>query len=425
MSGKNKIDDYDVIIVGGGPVGLSSAYYINKQDPTKKILVLEQYSFVNENSSSAGKSRQFRVQYETVSMAEMALVALDQWLEFNELSGEELLDQVGSLWFGDPNTSSSEGSVEAAIEVMDILGIEYTPLPNGQIIMKDFNFKDIPEEYSGFFQADGGILNIDATQEFLLRELKKHNNVTLKDFTKVTAIRSLENGSIELAAEDEKTNEKLGFYAAKQLAITAGPFVNDVVCNFGLKVDIDLWEMSSAYYKVENYETAEISTTWYVFQEPADTNVFYGFNEVKWSHPGYVRVAPAIADAIIDDPSEYTMKPSPVSLGYTTDWVKNNMPGLEPKVSYPSSCLIALSKTERELMLDYVPDTVPNNKNIVVYTAGWGGKFIPTLGDLISKMLSKDLTPKEMLFLQNDTRIDWEKGTCKHRVKSDENMLVV
>jgi hypothetical protein len=211
---------------------------------------------------------------------------------------------------------------------------------------------------------------------------------------------------------DQRTGEALGYYSTNQLAITVGPYVNDVVCNFGLKVDIDIWEMSSAYYKIDDAEIAEIETTWYVFQEPALTNVFYGFNDVQWANPGYVRVAPAIPDRYLENPSDHTNIASPESIKLTDKWVEEHMPGLNSQAEHTSTCMIAISKTERELMLDFLPDSINNNKNIVVYTAGWGGKFIPTIGDLISKMLADCLTPDESLFLYQNTRIDWEKGSC-------------
>ncbi len=422
MDYTTEIDHFNVIVIGGGPIGLSSAYHINKEDASKKILVLEQFSFINQEVSSAGKSRQFRVQYDTVPMAELALRAEKQWKAYNNESGEQLLDQVGALWFGDPNATSSEGGIKKAIEVMDELGIPYDSLDNGNEIMERFNFTNIKEEYSGFFQPDGGILNIEATQQFLLDELKQQETVTLQEFSEVYHIDSSIDGEIRVYVKNSKTKADIGYYRADKLAIIPGPYVNDLVSNFGLKVGIDIWEMSSAYYKIEDPQLAEKSTTWYVFQEDTNTSLFYGFNEVDWAHPGYVRVAPAIPDRIIDHPTERTNVPSETSLGYNTAWVKEHMPGLSQEVSYPSTCLIALSKTLKELLLDYLPATVPNHENIVVYSAGWAGKFIPTIGDLVAKMITNTVTEKDQYFLDQLT-IDWIYDFDKYAIHRNKSKV--
>jgi glycine/D-amino acid oxidase-like deaminating enzyme len=406
MNNQIKEQLFDVIVIGGGPIGLSTAYHISKQDTTKRILLVEQFKFVNEEVSSSGKSRQFRVQYDTVPMARLALRAKDQWLAFNDASQQELLEQVGALWFGDPDLNSSEGGINDAIKVMNELGIPYDPLSSGEQIMERFNFKDLPSDYEGFFQADGGILDIAATQEFILAELRKNNNVVLKDFTEVTDIESLPNDDIIVTAKSTQKSGEITRYKAEKLALTPGPYVNDLVSHFGLKVGIDIWTMSSSYYKILDPAIAEIGTTYYVY-ENNETGLFYGFNEVPWANPGYVRVANAVADEIVDHPSESSHEPDLKNIAYTTDWVKNHMPGLEPVASHLSTCMVAISQSDNEILLDYLPNTISNNKNIVVYTAGWAAKFIPTLGDLISKMLLDTVSDEDRYFLDYMT-IDWE-----------------
>jgi hypothetical protein len=69
------------------------------------------------------------------------------------------------------------------------------------------------------------------------------------------------------------------------------------------------------------------------------------------------------------------------------------MVGLDPRPCFTSTCLIALAKNQsRELLLDYAPASLTNNKNIVTYTAGWAAKYIPILGDMINQMLASDIT---------------------------------
>jgi len=172
-------------------------------------------------------------------------------------------------------------------------------------------------------------------------------------------------------------------FKAKKLVISPGAYINEVLKHFDLSVDIDIWEMSSAYYK----KTADITLpTWFVFQAPSDTSLFYGFPEVDWAHPGYIRVAPDIPDQIIQDPSERSPNPSETSLKLNEAWVRDHMEGLSPESEFTATCLITLSKSGQLLLLDTLPPSVNNNENIIVYTGGWAAKFVPLLGKILSDL---------------------------------------
>lgn len=370
---------YDVIVIGGGPMGLATAAELSKTD--KSTLLIEQYNFINQKGSSAGMSRQFRVQYAQKYMAELAVESIRYWDALQETTNDELIGKVGSLWFGDPALSSQEGGIQAAMDVMDELNIPYTPLTAEQIEAQ-FPFKNIPKKYNGFFQGDGGIIDFNATQKALYNICDCANNVDLKANTPVTNIQSLDNGSIIVSANGEDI-------MAKKLVLTPGPYVNDILRFFNLSVDIDIWEMSSAYYK----KTEDITLpTWFVFQEPQNTSLFYGFPEVDWSHPDYIRVAPDIPDRIIKDPSQRTGVPSEKSLGYNEAWIRDHMIGLDTTSKFTATCLITLSNNNKELLLDTLPDNVNNNKNIILYTGGWAAKFVPLLGKILSDLALTNTT---------------------------------
>ena len=110
---------FDLIVIGAGAIGLSTAYHAGKQG--LRTLVLEKYGVLNDDGSSAGASRQFRLQYAQKHMAELSLASQEYWADLQGYSQKPLIQQNGSLWFGDPTLNSQEGGISAAQDVMEQL----------------------------------------------------------------------------------------------------------------------------------------------------------------------------------------------------------------------------------------------------------------------------------------------------------------
>ena len=101
--------NYDVIIIGGGPIGLSTAFHLSKR--STRTLVLEQFTFFNQLGSSAGVSRQFRIPYPEEYMVKLVKESIPFWDELQTLTPVSLRDKVGTLWFGDPAIHSTEAQL--------------------------------------------------------------------------------------------------------------------------------------------------------------------------------------------------------------------------------------------------------------------------------------------------------------------------
>ena len=89
---------YDVIVVGGGPVGLATAYEVAKAE--KSVLVLEQSNFFNQAGSSGDMVRMYRTMYTEDFMADLAKQSLDIWDELEKDAGTSLRLMSGLLNFG-------------------------------------------------------------------------------------------------------------------------------------------------------------------------------------------------------------------------------------------------------------------------------------------------------------------------------------
>ncbi|MGK4567563.1 FAD-dependent oxidoreductase [Flavobacterium sp. 3HN19-14] len=239
-------------------------------------MVLEQFTFVNQLGSSAGVSRQFRIPYPDEYMVEMALDSMPFWDELQAHTNRKLLDKVGTLWFGDPTVVSTEGNIAEAEAAMTALHVKYEELTSKEIEDK-FHFRNLPEDYTGLFQADGASIDFKATIETLLEIAARSPYVTLKDNSPVIDVR--QSGKV-----NEITTPN-GVYTADKIVIVPGPYVNSIINLLNFKIDATYWNMSSAYFKKTDPKIQY--PTWFVFQNKIkDTNngnQFYGFPGVSWT----------------------------------------------------------------------------------------------------------------------------------------------
>ena len=379
----NESRHYDVIVVGGGPMGLSTTYHLSKRKT--RTLLLEQFTYFNQLGSSAGVSRQFRIPYPEEYMVKLVKQSIPFWDELQMLTPTPLMDKVGTLWFGDPKVHSTEGNIGEAEKALQAEGVPYTSLKSKEI-ERQYHFRDLPDTYTGLFQPDGASIDLLATQRTLYNWNAASPYVTIEEESPVTKIEQ-KHGMFEVTTP-------LGTCSAKKLVLTPGPFANGVFNLLGFRVAATYWNMASAFYKKTK---ADINyPTWFVFQKAVGNNgnQFYGFPEVSWNYPGYIRVASDFVMQALDSPEQRTLIPNPQELAYTAQWVKDHMTGLEPVPHYTSTCLVALSNIpNKELLVDFAPPYVPNYEDIVIYATGWAGKFVPLLGRILSDLALDGHTP--------------------------------
>jgi sarcosine oxidase/sarcosine oxidase/L-pipecolate oxidase len=171
-------DRHDVIVIGGGPIGLSAAYHLSKRGA--KTLLLEQFTFLNQLGSSAGVSRQFRIPYPQAYMVKLVKQSIPFWAELQLLTPVKLMEKVGTLWFGDPSVHSTEGNIAEAEKALQAEDVPYTTLDAAEIERK-YHFRNLPSTYTGLFQPDGASIDLKATIRTLFDWNRASPLVELKD----------------------------------------------------------------------------------------------------------------------------------------------------------------------------------------------------------------------------------------------------
>lgn len=399
-----RTDSHDVIIIGGGPIGQAAAYALSRRGA--RSLLLEQFTFGNQLGSSAGVSRQFRLPYPQQYMVKLVKQSIPFWDELQSLTPVPLMDKVGTLWFGDPSVHSTEGNIREAEKALKAEGVPYTTL-DARVLESEYHFRNLPPTYTGLFQKDGASINLKATIRTLLAWNRDSTLVTLREEAPATAIE-WRDGAF-------RVRTPLGTFSGRKLVLTPGPFANEVFGLLGFGITATYWNMASAFYRKTGPDIQY--PTWFVFQNPAgeNGNQFYGFPEVAWNHPGYIRVASDFVVRPLDSPAHRTLVPNPKELGFTAQWVRDHMTGLDPVPQFTSCCMVALSKiANKELIVDFAPDHVPHHEDIVVYATGWAGKFVPLLGRILSDLALDRRTPFDISQFQ-------EGRTYFHKTGTEDN----
>lgn len=376
---------YDVLVIGGGPIGLASAYECGKAG--KSVLVLERFNFFNQSGSSNDLVRMFRTMYTEDFMADLTFESIALWKELESAAGESLIWMNGLLNFGDPTYKMGpEGNLMEPIRNLDRLGMQYKILTAKQI-MQQYPFRDLPSNFMGVYAPDNGCINVPTLLRSLYR-LAQSYGATLRSQAEVIDFKVHEGGvSAKFRTRETET------VTASKCVVAAGAYVNDILKHIGLTIDLKIWEMVYEFYATNPGPQGTIfPSMWFQFLDPADgdeakSNLFYGFPTVPWGPPNMARIAVDTAVNVINNPSERRIAPAANDLQITADFVLRHCVGVDNQPNYSGSCL-QTNVHDNMHVLDFLPPSVgAGYRNVAIFTAGWAMKLVPLIGRVLSQLV--------------------------------------
>ncbi|KAK3294312.1 uncharacterized protein B0H64DRAFT_400365 [Chaetomium fimeti] len=383
---------YDVVVVGGGPIGLSAAYEVAKTNAS--VIVLEQNSFFNQAGSSNDLARMFRTMYTEDFMADLAKEALGLWDDLEKDSGTSLRWMSGLLNFGDKNFGGDtpEGTLTGPVPNLKRLGMAYKEL-NAKDIEERYPFKKLPPDWIGLYAPDNGVINVQLLLRTLM-SLAKDYGAETKQHTKVEKIRPSEQASSIWEVHTVRHEEEKVTFRARKIVIASGAYVNHVLKpSFGIQLDLDIWEMVASYFSTNAGPKGTIfPSMWFQFAPDKNqrSQLFYGFPTLPWGPPNVTRIAVDAATRRINDPSDrLTSEVNAEDIRDAQDFIKEHVVGVDSTVpAFTLSCL-QTNVFDNMFVLDYVPKEYLHGgpeKSVVVFTAGWAMKFVPLLGKALAEM---------------------------------------
>jgi len=389
----NSASIFDVIVIGGGPIGLAAAYNCAKAG--QSVLLLERFNFFNQSGSSNDLVRMFRTMYAQDFMADLAKDSIDVWKELEVEAGEQMILMTGLLNFGDPNyVNGPEGNLMDPIKNLNRLKMPFRTLTAAEI-MKEYPMQGLPDNFVGIYAPDNGCINVPLVLRSLYR-LALSYGAKLLSQTPVLELKVSEGGVQVIAGLGEPE-----MFTAKRCIVACGAYTNQVLESTNLQLDLQIWEMVYEYYATNpGPKGTYFPSMWFQFLastggDPAKSNLFYGFPTVPWGPPNLARIAVDNAVNIIDNPEKRQIIPAANDLTITSKFVEQHIIGVDTRPNYCGTCL-QTNVADNMYVLDFLPPNIAGSHNVAIFTAGWAFKLVPLIGRILGQLVREGQTPYDI-----------------------------
>jgi monomeric sarcosine oxidase len=204
----------DICILGGGIMGLATAYSISKASDSK-VLLLDRYGVGNDYCSSNDVNRVFRYSYGSDELyTRMAVESLKLWKKLEKESGQEILLSTGLLMLQGEDRKAN-GFNEASYRTLSRLKLGAEQVDREEIERRFPQFR----AEKGFFDPHGGVLLASKALSVLGSLIEKHGVKVRKEHA-----RRLIFGDHPLV--ETVGGEDVRFH---KLVITIGPWSNGLL----------------------------------------------------------------------------------------------------------------------------------------------------------------------------------------------------
>ena len=366
-------DVLDLVVIGGGVMGLFTAYYASAA--FGRVAVLERGTIGNPLTASYGRTRSYRRDYLDAVYARFADEAITLWTEFERRTSTQVLVRCGCMNIAKQDVTPDLAGTYAQLSTDVLHGIG---MP-----VKELRSDEIRERFP-YLSADlahldtiGGLVDLAAVTAALQRVLTERK-VTVHERIESTLIRR-DGGLLRVSTD-------AGDFVARAVVVTAGHGTNDVLAALDgnvLQVPLTRDRPSEAKYFVP------AAAERHRFTSDAMPVIAY-LDTGVYVHP--------IVEGVVDAVKIGYYNPPDIPRGRTgiddiAQFVDTCLPGLRDA---DVSDVLDVDQCDYDLVADddFVLGAVPGFDSVFV-GVGWRGtgyKFAPWIGRVLFEVALQDGT---------------------------------
>ena len=386
MGGMASRSDYDVVVIGLGAMGASSAYHLARRG--LRVLGIEQFTPAHALGSSHGSTRIVRQAYfEKPEYVPLLKRSYELWDELSRDFGEQLFVRCGALMIGRPDSAVVTGTLASAHRWQ----LPHELLGPSELHVRYPQFA-LPEDHVAVFEANAGYARAEPSVLASI-ELAIDAGAELWFDTEVESIQLGPDGVYVQAADIEVT--------APKAVVATGAWASRLA-------NLHLYPLSVTRQTVHWYEPRSGPTGFaefapdrfpvYLWEWPQDERAgrteIYGFPYL--SGDSGVK-AGLYRDGVPTDPDAVDRIVTEADARNLLTVLERSLPSLAGRRMEGSACLYAGVPDD-----DFVLGVHPGSSGRVVVAVGFSGhgfKFMPVVGEVVADLIQAGTTPHDIEFL--------------------------
>ncbi|MEM4246116.1 MAG: FAD-binding oxidoreductase, partial [Candidatus Bathyarchaeia archaeon] len=247
------MEDCDIIVVGAGVFGMAAAYHLQRNNPEKRILVLERLAQVGQ-ANTALSAAAYRNMFSSRTNQLLADSSINFYLHVqNDLKYDINLEQIGYLWLLTED-QFSQPSVKSWLTNMERSGIEFRLYDEKELREKnpalaqdvegdeEAQMMRLENIKHGLFGPKCGVLSPTRLTEYYRDEFIRLSQVPPRFNVEVTRLLLEPSPKLDLPGEpyiwqDAKitgVETKQGLIRADTVVVAAGCWVNQILDPVGI-----------------------------------------------------------------------------------------------------------------------------------------------------------------------------------------------